>query len=166
MDQVDSADDLPPGWGWTSHGQYRLRRRDDEAVFAHSGGPQSWKQFLHPPRQRLWSSDGSAPDDGNQRYAFIGIRGCGLSAIAIVNGVLGAGAQPENGFVKRLQQLYVAAVNYTERGGLCFCASMETGPQAGSSYDLALTERIADGAGIAPRCVPPAFAPALKMSPI
>ena len=36
----------------------------------------------------------------------------------------------------------MVAVNCTEPGGLCFCASMGTGPAAGPGYDLALTERI------------------------
>ena len=54
--ELDSADDLPRGWGVeTAPGRYRLRRRSDDAAFGHSAGPQSWKQFLHPPRQRLWS---------------------------------------------------------------------------------------------------------------
>jgi hypothetical protein len=57
--ELTSADDLPSGWGVdVAPGQYRLRRRDDDALFGHSAGPQSWKQFLHPPRQKLWSSGG------------------------------------------------------------------------------------------------------------
>ena len=61
--ELHSADDLPHGWGVDiAPGHYRLRRRDDDACFGHSAGPQSWKQFLHPPRQRVWSSaaDGTA----------------------------------------------------------------------------------------------------------
>ncbi|MCB0934655.1 MAG: 4Fe-4S ferredoxin, partial [Mycobacterium sp.] len=49
--ELDSVDDLPHGWGVdVGPGTYRLRRRDDAAAFGHSAGPQSWKQFLHPPR--------------------------------------------------------------------------------------------------------------------
>jgi hypothetical protein len=44
---------LPAGWGVeTGPGRYRLHRRPDAAVFAHSAGPQSWKQVLHPPREQ------------------------------------------------------------------------------------------------------------------
>src|SRR6266545_6876490 len=58
--ELESGAQLPAGWGVdVGPGQYRLRRRDDAAVFAHSAGPQSWKQFLHPSRQKLWSSDGT-----------------------------------------------------------------------------------------------------------
>jgi hypothetical protein len=64
LGELDSADALPAGWGVdTGPGFYRLHRRDDAAVFAHSAGPRSWKQFLHPPRRQLWSIDsGSLPD--------------------------------------------------------------------------------------------------------
>jgi hypothetical protein len=56
LSELDSAGDLPRGWGVdVGPGHYRVRRRDDDAAFGHSAGPQSWKQFLHPPRQRLWA---------------------------------------------------------------------------------------------------------------
>ncbi|WP_123024092.1 4Fe-4S dicluster domain-containing protein [Mycolicibacterium stellerae] len=140
--ELDSADDLPSGWGVdVGPGHYRLRRRDDDAVFGHSAGPQSWKQFLHPPRQKLWSSD-DAESEEQPRYAFLGVRGCDLAAIAILNGVLGNAAHPDEGFTGRLRQIFVVAVNCTEPGGLCFCASMGTGPAVGPGYDLALTERV------------------------
>lgn len=140
--ELTSADDLPAGWGVdVGPGHYRLRKRDDDALFGHSAGPQSWKQFLHPPRQTLWSSDGHEPGPP-PKYAFIGVRACDLSAIAVLNGVLGKGAHPDQGFADRLAQIFVVAVNCTEPGGLCFCASMGTGPEVGPGYDLALTERI------------------------
>ena len=37
------------------------------------------------------------------------------------------------------------AVNCTQPGGTCFCASMGTGPQATNGFDLALTEVCDDG---------------------
>lgn len=147
--ELTSADDLPRGWGVdVAPGRYRLRARDDDALFGHSAGPQSWKQFLHPPRQRLWSSDGTESEgtesEVEARYAFIGVRACDLSAIRVLNGVLGEGAHPDRGFVDRRRRAFVVAVNCTEPGGLCFCASMGTGPEVGPGYDLALTERIDD----------------------
>jgi len=154
LDELASAADLPWGWGVdVAPGRYRLRQRDDGAAFGHSAGPQSWKQFLHPPRRRLWSGDrgqdgsGDSTDGGDEpppRYAFLGVRGCDLAAIATLNGVLGRGDYPDTSFVRRRQRAFVIAVNCTEPGGLCFCASMGTGPGAGPGYDLALTER-ADG---------------------
>lgn len=151
LDRLDSGDQLPDGWGVTTGpGRYRLRRRDDAAVFGHSSGPQSWKQFLHPPRRQLWSTseDGdfrpTPPED--IRYAFLGVRGCDLAAIGVLRTVLCGGAHPEGAIANRFRQLFVIAANCTEPGEVCFCASMGTGPAAGPGYDLGLTERI-DGHG-------------------
>lgn len=61
--ELTSADDLPRGWGVdVAPGSHRLRP-DDDALFGHSAGPQSWKQFLHLPGQRVWSSDGAPSDE-------------------------------------------------------------------------------------------------------
>ncbi|EPQ77276.1 4Fe-4S dicluster domain-containing protein [Mycobacterium marinum] len=152
--ELESADDLPRGWGVdVAPGHYRLRRRDDDAAFGHSAGPQSWKQFLHPPRQRMWAGtrdgDGAAESEPEApRYAFLGVRGCDLAAIATLGGVLGRSDYPDSAFVGRRRQIFVVAVNCTEPGGVCFCASMGTGPGVGPGYDLALTERVgSDGVG-------------------
>ena len=148
LDELESAADLPRGWGVeVSPGQYRVRQRDDNAAFGHSSGPQSWKQFLHPPRRRLWSGtrDGFGTDEADEkvpRYAFLGVRGCDLAAIATLDRVLGRAQFPDDSFVKRHRQIFVVAVNCTEPGGLCFCASMGTGPAAGPGFDLSLTERL------------------------
>jgi ferredoxin len=149
--ELDSAAQLPAGWGVdTGPGHYRLRQRPDAAVFSHSAGPGSWKQFLHPPRRQLWSAgpDGefrpTAP--AAPRYAFLGVRGCDLAAAGILGRVLGGGQHRDGSFVSTRQRLFIVAVNCTEPGGVCFCASMGTGPAAGPGYDLALTEQI-DGSG-------------------
>ena len=145
--ELSSAAELPFGWGVRLEpGGYQLRHRDDTAAFGHSAGPQSWKRFLHPPRERLWSAtrtaegfdlDG-AEDDEPPRYAFLGVRPCDLRAIAIQDRVL---AQPGSRYAARRARLFIVAVNCTEPGETCFCTSMGTGPGAeGGAYDLALTE--------------------------
>jgi ferredoxin len=147
--ELSSGADLPSGWGVeTSPGRYRLRRRTDQAVFGHSAGPQSWKQFLHPPRQQLWSANSggfTAPaEEGSAPYAFIGVRACDLAAIGTLGTVLGGGAYPDSRFARRRRGLFVVAAGCTEPGGVCFCASAGTGPAPGPGYDLSLTERIDD----------------------
>jgi ferredoxin len=146
--EISSGADLPAGWGAdTGPGWYRLRRRGDQAVFGHSAGSQSWKQFLHPPRQRLWSADASGFTPAKEepvRLAFLGVRACDLAAIAILGRVLGGGAHTDTGFTRRRAGLFVIAAGCTEPGGVCFCASMGTGPEPGPGYDLSLTERIDD----------------------
>lgn len=142
--ELEAGDELPDGWGvTTAPGEYRLHRRDDGAVFAHSAGPMSWKQFVHPPHRVLWTESGgqfTEPDPEEPRFAFLGVRGCDLAAIHTLGTVLGA--DPGGQTARVLRDLVVVAVDCTEPGGVCFCASMGTGPAAGPGYDLALTERI------------------------
>ncbi|WP_280492376.1 4Fe-4S dicluster domain-containing protein [Nocardia asiatica] len=147
LDELDSGVRLPAGWGvQTEPGRYRLHRRGDDAVFAHSAGPGSWKQFLHPPRRMLGQFgpdlEAQSVEDTPVRSAFLGVRGCDLTSIAILGKVLGGGTHPDSAFVARRKDLFVVAVNCTEPGGVCFCASMGTGPGVSPGYDLALTERI------------------------
>jgi ferredoxin len=147
LDELDSGARLPAGWGVeTAPGRYRLHRRADEAVFAHSAGPGSWKQFLHPPRRKIAEvgPDLEIQPTGETpiRSAFLGVRGCDLASIAILDRVLGSGEHPDSSFAARRSDLFVVAANCTEPGGVCFCASMGTGPGVTTGFDLALTEQV------------------------
>jgi ferredoxin len=148
--EITDAAQLPAGWGVeTGPGHYRLRQRDDGAIFAHSAGPQSWKSFLHPARRRLWSADTDEDyqpaDEDPPRYALLGVRGCDLAAITKLHRVLAGGDHPDASFAARHRSLFVVAVDCTEPGEVCFCASMGTGPAAGPGADLTLTELTAGG---------------------
>jgi sulfhydrogenase subunit beta (sulfur reductase) len=141
-DELRSTADLPVGWtDEQDGGHYRLRRRDDDALFGYAVGPHSWKKFQLPPESRLWraklGSDGSLTEleepSAAPQYAFVGVRSCELHAMAILDRVR-PGARP-----------FIVAVNCGQAGGTCFCVSMGTGPTASSGYDLALTEVLEDG---------------------
>lgn len=149
LGELKSGADLPAGWGVeTAPGRYRLHRRDDAAVFAHSSGPQSWKQYLHPPRRQLWSTTRDGPWEppvvDETPCAFVGVRGCDLAAIAVLRRVLCPDPDADTPTARRFRSLFVVAAHCTEPGGVCFCASMGTGPAAGAGYDLALTELLDD----------------------
>jgi ferredoxin len=96
----------------------------------------------------MWTADSqgiSAPaEEQSTPYAFIGVRACDLAAVATLGNVLGGGAYPDSRFAHRRRGLFVVAAACTEPGGVCFCASMGTGPAPGPGYDLSLTERIDD----------------------
>ncbi len=147
--ELSSAAELPSGWGVELEpGGYRLRRRDDTAAFGHAAGPQSWKRFLHPPRERLWSAARTTEgfevaEDGDEppRYAFLGVRPCDLRAIEIQDRVLG---QPGSRYAQRRSGAFIVAVNCTEPGETCFCASMGAGPGTEAGFDLALTELLGE----------------------
>lgn len=152
-DDVDSLDDLPRGWtDEQDGGRYRLLRREDDALFGHAVGPQSWKKFLHPPLQRLWTAkrDGenvrvTAEPVLEERFAFIGVRACDLHAIAIQDRVFLGGGYVDPHYRARREATFIVAVNCGVAGGTCFCVSMHTGPRATAGFDLALTELVGDG---------------------
>ncbi|GIF02052.1 4Fe-4S dicluster domain-containing protein [Paractinoplanes rishiriensis] len=148
--ELESATDLPYGWGVEADaGRYRLRKRTDTAAFAHAAGPQSVKDFLHPPRARLWSSNrdgtGVRGPDEPPRYALIGVRPCDLAAIGVLDRVLNRGEHPEPIYTSRRAGVFVVAVDCTEPAATCFCTSMGGGPGAHEGFDLAMTELLGKG---------------------
>ena len=152
-DEIQGLKDLPAGWtDEQDGGKYRLARRADAALFGYVVGPHSWKRFLHPPTQRLWSAkrDGtsfqvSAERQSETKYAFIGVRACELAAIAIQDKVFLEGAHVDPIYRSRRENTFIVAVNCGQAGGTCFCVSMNTGPKATFGYDIALTEVLQEG---------------------
>ena len=58
--RLSSVDDLPRGWGDLQEpGSYRLRRRDDEALFGYAADAVSWKSVLFPSRELIWAGQQS-----------------------------------------------------------------------------------------------------------
>ena len=149
---LESAAELPIGWKDVQEpGSYRLERRDDAARFGYAVGPHSWKQFLFPPRLRLWAASRTekgfevTPDPPPDRpLALIGVRACELHGIAIQDTVFLGGPHTDDSYAARRKDAFIVAVNCFEPAGTCFCVSMGTGPKAESGYDLALTE-VMDG---------------------
>jgi len=151
-DEIARVSDLPGGWTDRQEaGRYRVQRRDDDALFGFAVGPQSWKRFLHPPIETLWTvrngEGGVAVAAGyrtSPKFAFVGVRACEIHAIAIQDRVFCEGPYPDAAYTMRRRDAFVVAVNCGEAGGTCFCVSMQTGPKANSGFDLALTELLED----------------------
>lgn len=150
-DDIDGIADLPTGWtDRQDAGRYVLERREDGAYFGYAVGPHSWKQFLHPPVETLWTAtrdaDGalaiSAPAPPAERFAFIGVRACEIQAIAVQDKVFCDGPYADSGYAARRAGAFIVAVNCGQAGGTCFCVSMDAGPKATAGFDLALTELI------------------------
>ncbi|MBW1961664.1 MAG: 4Fe-4S dicluster domain-containing protein [Deltaproteobacteria bacterium] len=149
-DHLDSVSQMPVGWtDRQMAGNYRIVRKDNGALFGYVVGPHSWKNFLYPSIQSLWQ----AKRNGNSfeiieeekkvpKFAFIGVRPCDLKAISVHDRVFLEGDFIEPGYKSRRKGLFIIAVNCTEPGGSCFCASMNCGPSVSGSepFDLALTE--------------------------
>ncbi|HEY7616012.1 MAG TPA: 4Fe-4S dicluster domain-containing protein [Terriglobales bacterium] len=154
FDTIESADQLPAGWTDEQEpGHYRLKRREDQAVFGYAVGPHSWKKYLHPADLRLFSAerqDGTFRILNNEtrpkrRYAFLGVRACDLAAIAVQDRVLTGDKYHDPIYGARRAGAFIIAVQCAQAVATCFCASMGTGPRARSGFDLALTELASSG---------------------
>jgi ferredoxin len=152
-DEITAVADLPAGLTDVQEaGAYRLRKRNDQALFGYAVGPHSWKKFLHPPEVRLWRATregGSFRVVEEKRepakFAFVGVRSCELHAIAIQDKVFLQGPHLDPTYASGREDLFIIAVNCAEAGGTCFCVSMNTGPRATFGFDLALTEVLQTG---------------------
>jgi len=153
-DEIFSAADLPIGWtDEQDGGYYRLRRRDDEALFGYAVGPHSWKQYQLPAEAKLWRArvdergalaDVTEPPHEAPRYAFLGARSCELHGIGILDRVRIGGRRSDLDDGARTDHPFIVAVQCGQAGGTCFCVSMNTGPVAERGFDLALTEILDD----------------------
>src|SRR5664279_5471412 len=89
--ELTSSADLPQGWTDEQEaGHYRLRRREDQALFGYNVGPHSWKRQQLPAERRLFRarrdedggmSDIEQPAPDERRYAFLGVRSCEIHAM-------------------------------------------------------------------------------------
>ncbi len=157
--EVRAVADLPVGWGDTQDaGHYRLRRRDDDALFGYASGAQSAKPVFFPTEEVLWRGrrDGVSftvePDataDVAGPYALLGVRSCDLAAVGIHDTVLLGRRFADAGYGARRADAFVIAVTCSDPAGTCFCVSMGSGPRpgpdTGPGYDLALTELLEGG---------------------
>ncbi len=151
-DAIISEVDLPSGWADDQQaGRYKLKRRNDEALFGYAVGPHSWKKYLHPPEQLLWRAkkkEGgfdihAAPIDTRKR-AFLGVRACEIAAIEIQDRVFLRGPHIDEAYRARRENTLIIAVNCGDPAATCFCVSMSTGPAVRSGYDIAITEIISE----------------------
>ena len=148
-DRLESVEDLPAGWtDEQAPGHYRLKRREDEALFGYVVGPQSWKKYLHPADVRLLSAErqgGTFRILNNETkpkapQAFLGVRACELAAIAAQDRVLLEDKYHDPIYGARRSGAFLIAVQCTQSATTCFCRSMETGPGVANGADLVLTE--------------------------
>lgn len=146
--ELHTLEDLPIGWkDWQEGGVYKLVPRSDAALFGYNVGPQSPKQFLHPPLLRLFRADKTThgfevaeEPEVIPKYAFIGVRACELAAIQIQDRVFLGGPYQDPHYKARREHVFIVAIHCTQAGNTCFCASVNSGPRAQTGFDLALTE--------------------------
>jgi ferredoxin len=148
--ELQSAQDLPVGWmDEQDAGYYRLKRRADEAYFGYNLSQHSWKQFLFPPKEKLYSFEkqhhltvSRGIDPFIEKMAFIGVRACEIQAILVQDKVFGDARDAYEQYRQRRESIFIMAVQCTRSVSTCFCASMGSGPETRQGFDLSLIEII------------------------
>jgi ferredoxin len=122
----------------TSPGSYRTTAQPGSR-FGGSVGPDSPKRWMNPPSRTAWIArevDGRIEvdvADPPARHAYFGVRPCDVAARDIFNRF----------WPSHPDDLFIVA-ECTSPADTCFCSSMGTGPGAGSSADIVMTE-LGDG---------------------
>lgn len=150
---ITKLQDLPVGWiDLQEPALYRLQKNSQPTLFSYTVAANSWKQYLHPPKVRLWqitrkpkSMHFLKDSPPNTKFAFIGVRACELNAISILDTVFLKDKFIDPIYLQNRKDLFIVAVNCARAVNTCFCTSMNTGPKVHDGFDLALTEIIEKG---------------------
>jgi sulfhydrogenase subunit beta (sulfur reductase) len=148
FDEVRATADLPVGRREEqSPGRYRIGAGRPGEVFGVVNGPGSLKPSFFAPDETLLEIRRerrgfkvTEAESAAARLAFIGVRACDLGAVAIQDRVFLRDEYRDSHYAARRRDALMIAVNCTRSAATCFCASMETGPEARAGYDLAMTE--------------------------
>lgn len=154
--EIRSLEELPRGCGDEQDaGHYRLRQRDDQALFGFAAAAQSAKPVFFPASALIWRGSRTEtglhiergpkayPAGSPTPYALLGVRSCDLHAVAIHDKVLTGRVATDDDYEQRRREAFIVAVTCSDPSGTCFCASMGTGPRPDAGYDLRLTELLA-----------------------
>jgi ferredoxin len=148
FDEVRAMSQMPVGRREEqSPGRYRIGNGRPGEIFGVVNGPGSLKPLFFAPeetvleirrRGRGFQATETAP--AAVRLAIIGVRACDLAAVAIQDRIFLQDLFQDSHYAARRADALLIAVNCTHSAPTCFCASMNTGPQAKTGYDLAMTE--------------------------
>jgi ferredoxin len=147
-DEITRAAELPIGLRERqSPGAYRLEPTGGALAFDVVNGPGSLKRFFFAPREPLlqisidgpsFTADEISPPQ--RKIAVIGVRACDLAAVAVQDRIFLEDRFADPWYAARRAHAFLVAVSCTRAAETCFCASLGTGPEAKSGFDLALTE--------------------------
>jgi sulfhydrogenase subunit beta (sulfur reductase) len=146
--EVRGLADLPVGMRESQEpGRYRLTQGLAGEVFGVVNGAGSLKPFFFAPEETLLEirreKRGFTVNETPPvapRLAFIGVRACDLAALAIQDRIFLHDRFRDSHYAVRRKDAFLVAVNCTRSAPTCFCASMKTGPEATSGFDVSLTE--------------------------
>jgi len=149
-EDLQGPQDLPMGWtDEQSPGKYRIFTDSNKYYFNFNCSPQSWKKYLNPSKQKLFSAKKNLDDSSftiteehipEQKIAFLGMKACELSALAIQDNVFMHNQYKDLTYKIRRENILRISIDCLKASNTCFCTSMDQGPGAEKNFDLALSE--------------------------
>ena len=146
--EIESAAELPQGYrDQQAPGKYQLTQTAGKAFFNYNLSFDSIKKILLPRPKKLWQAerDGlgftiTEEKPAAVKYAFIGVRACDIAALKELDKVFIEGEFKDRDYQTLREAALIIAVNCATVADNCFCASMNTGPEATYGFDILLTE--------------------------
>ncbi len=148
LSDLGSVEQLPIGMiDEQDGGYYRLRADEEAGWFDFVVGPQSLKPFVLPPRETLLSLQNTGTgwqvkttEVDEPPVAVLGVRGCDLNALAIMDRVFLGGPHVDPRYRRRRESLFLVGVHCRRAAPTCFCHSLHSGPALPAGFDLGLSE--------------------------
>lgn len=140
--------DIPAGYSdHQGPGNYRISKIDRPEVFSFTVGPDSFKRFLHPSVQKMFTFKKTKKGISinptlkeEKPLAFIGARACDLSALKLLDKVFLEGPVRDSNYASSKRDMVTIGVNCLRPGDNCFCSSLNAGPEIKDGFDIAITE--------------------------
>jgi ferredoxin len=149
-DDLDGSWRLPSGWTLThAPGRVTLAHRADDARFAWTPGAESWKRAMFPATSTILHVRRHGRDEPWERgpvppappaLALVGVRGCELRALDVLDRVFLDAAHPDPRYAARRADVVIVALDCAEPGGTCWCTSTGGHPWPDDGFDLRLSE--------------------------
>lgn len=129
-------------------GKYQLKKRSDQAYFGFNVGPNSWKKYLFPAKEKLWSVERKNKNEmiikketaEPPQRAFFGVRSCDLQAILVQDKVFMQEQYSDNRYKARRRKSLIIGINCGQAQSTCFCTTMGGSPKINNTADIVITE--------------------------
>lgn len=142
--EISEISDLARGWTADYQpGRATWRQGDTEAWFGYNVLLDSWKQYVFPSHECVWTYENGAFQTTVPQVhalALIGPRACDVAALKILDNVFLQGELPDTRYKTRRESLFIVAVECASAASTCFCSAMGSGPEVGHGADLVLFE--------------------------
>jgi formate hydrogenlyase subunit 6/NADH:ubiquinone oxidoreductase subunit I len=131
-------------------GKYQLLQRNDNAYFGFNVGPNSWKKYLFPAKEKLWSVQRKNKNEilinketvEPPLRAFLGVRSCDVHAIRAQDKIFMQMQYSDKAYVGRRKKSLIIGINCGQAQATCFCTTMGGSPKITDGVDIIITEEV------------------------